>query len=123
MGLIGQKKAKKGKQHQWKVHSRVRHMEKWFKGETRVSSWEGIKLERLGMAQGWEGIRTGAEVARGRQQAVLGLMGSLMGMLFWWLCGRQESRDLTHLFRAVVAREAAELGEGSCLALGGEGNV
>lgn len=80
-------------------------MEKWFKGETRVSSWEGIELERLGMAQGWEGIRAGAEVARGRQQAVLGLMGSLMGVLFWWLCRRQESRDLTHLFRALVAEE------------------
>lgn len=62
-------------------------------------------------------------MARGRQQAVLGLVGSLMGVLFWWLCRRQEHRDLTHLFRALVAGEAADLGEGSCLALGGEGNV
>lgn len=31
-------------------------------------------LEQWGLAQGWEGIRAGAEVAPGRQQAVLG----------WW---------------------------------------
>lgn len=96
-------------------------MEKWLKGETRVSSWEVMGLEWLGMARGWEGIRGGAEVARGRQQTVL--VGSLMGVAILGLGRGQESRDLTHLFRARVGGEAAELGGGSCLDLGGEGNV
>lgn len=98
-------------------------MEKWFKGETRVSSWGVMGLEWLGMAQGWEGIRAEAGVARGRQQAVLGLVGSLMGVAGLGVCRRQESRDLPHLFRALGAGEAEELGKRSCLVLGGEGNV
>lgn len=78
-------------------------------------------LEWLGLAQGWEGIRAGAEVAVAGSRQSWG--GSLMGVAVLGLCRRQESRNLPHLFRALVAGEAAELGKGNCLDLGGEGNV
>lgn len=45
------------------------------------------------------------------------MVGSLMGVAVLGLCRRQG------VFRALVAGEAAELGEGSCLDSGEEENI
>lgn len=92
VGLVRQKKTKKGKQHQCtQVHSRMGNTGKCSKEKPEClcgSDGAGV----AGSGTGWEGIRAGAEVACGRQQQVL--VGSVKGVAVLGLC-----RDLTHLWR------------------------
>lgn len=105
VGLGRQKKTKKGKQHQCtQVHSRMGNTGKCSKEKPEClcgSDGAGV----AGSGTGWEGIRAGAEVARGRQQWVL--VASLKGVAVLGLC-----RDLTHLWRGCGAggRELPWLG-------------